>query len=64
MKTTNDDPILDVAGAAEYLGQSERWIRRSVQERRFKFTRLGRKLGFRRSWLDAYVDAKTTDAEE
>jgi excisionase family DNA binding protein len=58
-----EDPVLNVAEAAEYLGQTERWIRRSVAERRFRFARLGRKLAFRRSWLDEYMDSRTFERE-
>lgn len=62
-ETKIEDPIFDVAGAAKYLGQTERWIRRSVAEERFRFARLGRKLAFRRSWLDEYVESRTIDPE-
>ena len=63
VKTKPDDPVLDVAQAATYLGQTERWVRRSVEERRFKFARLGRRLAFRRSWLDEYVEQQTVAPE-
>lgn len=56
-----EDPVLNVTEAAEYLGQTERWVRRSVEERRFRFARFGRKLGFRRSWLDEYIESETIE---
>ncbi len=48
------DPFYDVEQAAAYLGQTPRWIRRSVEEKRIRHAHHGRKLAFRRSWLDEY----------
>lgn len=59
-----EDPMYDVAKAAEYLGQTERWVRRGVEERRFKFARMGRKLAFKKSWLDEYVESRVVDPED
>jgi excisionase family DNA binding protein len=64
VKGRPDDPVLDVAEAAAYLGQTERWVRRSVEERRFKFARLGRRLGFRRSWLDDYIESSVVEPND
>jgi excisionase family DNA binding protein len=59
------DPFYDVAGAAEYLGQTERWVRRSVNEGRLPYVRMGRRLAFRRSalekWIAEHVNAPEGD---
>ena len=59
----NPDPLLNLQEAAEYLNTTQRWMRRSVGERRIRFTRLGRRLAFRRSWLDHYVESQVTEPE-
>jgi excisionase family DNA binding protein len=64
MSVKNSDPLLSVEEAAAYLNSTTRWIRRSVAERRIRFTRLGRRLAFRRSWLDQYVDSQVTEPRE
>lgn len=52
--------LLDVEGAAAYLGTTERHIRRLVDERRIPFTKLGpgrsARLRFDTARLDAWVD--------
>ena len=59
------DPFLGVAGCAEYLGQTERWVRRSVNEGRLPYVRMGRKLAFRQSalerWIEEHVNAPEGD---
>lgn len=60
-KVENQDPLLNLQEAAQYLNTTARWMRRSVAERRIRFTHLGRKLAFRRSWLDEYVDSQITE---
>jgi excisionase family DNA binding protein len=51
--------LLDVAGAASYLGISERHIRRLVEERRMPFVKLGpgrsARLRFDTARLDAWL---------
>lgn len=59
----NRDPLLNLMEAAEYLNTTPRWMRRSVAERRLRFTHLGRRLAFRRSWLDDYVDSQVTEPD-
>lgn len=54
-----DDPFFDVAEAATYLNQTERWVRRQVNEEKIRYTRMGKLLRFRKSWLDAYVEEHT-----
>jgi excisionase family DNA binding protein len=62
-KIENPDPLLDIQTAASYLSVSERWMRRAVQERRLRFTHLGRRLYFRQSWLESYVESQASEAE-
>ena len=50
-------------GAAEYLGVTERWIRRAVEERRIPFVKLGRLVRFSVEDLDAYVASRRVEAE-
>lgn len=58
-----DDPFFDVAGAAAYLGRSERWVRGAVAERRVPYVKMNKRLAFRKSALDAWVEAHTVEAE-
>lgn len=51
-------PPLDVAGAAEYLGTSERHVRRLANERQVPYFKLGAKLRFPPDDLDAWLDAQ------
>lgn len=54
--------LLAVAEAAEYLNVTVRWMRRSVDERRIAYVKLGAHVRFRRSDLDAYVAAQLVEA--
>jgi excisionase family DNA binding protein len=58
-----DDPFFDVAGSASYLGQTERWVRRQVEEGNIRYAKMGNLLRFRRSWLDTYVEEHTVTPE-
>jgi excisionase family DNA binding protein len=49
-------PPLTTAEAADYLGVSQRFIRRLVQERRIPFYRLGKLVRFDQRDLDAFLD--------
>ncbi len=62
-KAFNPDPFLNAQEAAAYLGMSVRWIRRSVEERRIRMTKLGGRLAFKRSWLDAYAMSQVVEPE-
>lgn len=64
MSVKNPDPLLSVGEAAAYLNTTSRWMRRSVAERRLRFTHLGRRLAFRRSWLDEYVESQVVEPRE
>lgn len=54
--------LLDVAGAAERLGTTERHVRRLVSERRIPFVKVGDKVRFRPEDLERWIDANTTPA--
>jgi excisionase family DNA binding protein len=56
--------LVDVTGAAAYLGVSPRFIRRLVAERRVTFVRLGRHLRFDLADLDRFIDAGRVQAVE
>lgn len=63
-KATNvTDPFLNVVECAEYLGQTERWVRRSVNEGRLSFVRMGRRLAFRQSALEDFISEQTNAPE-
>jgi excisionase family DNA binding protein len=49
-------PPIDVAAAATYLGVSERFIRRLIQERRIESFKIGRFRRFDPYVLDAFLD--------
>lgn len=53
--------LLDVAGAAAYLGVSEVFIRRLVLERRVRYFKVGKFVRFRPPDLDAFVEAGRRD---
>ena len=59
--------LIDVPGAAEYLGTSERHIRRLVDEKRIPYTKLGpgrsARLRFDTAKLDAWLDELSVDPE-
>jgi excisionase family DNA binding protein len=59
--------LLDVDGAATYLGTSARHIRRLVAERRIPYTKLGpgrsARLRFDTTKLDAWIDQNSFEPE-
>ncbi len=59
--------LLDVKGAAGYLGTSERHVRRLVEERRIPFIKLGpgrsARLRFDTAKLDAWIEAHSFEPE-
>lgn len=59
-----EDPFFDVAEAAAYLNQTDRWVRRQVNEGKIRFARMGLHLRFRKSWLNEYVDDHTVTPED
>jgi excisionase family DNA binding protein len=54
---TDGNGLLDVAGAATYLGVTEAFVRRLVLERRVRYYKLGKFVRFRPADLDAFVEA-------
>jgi excisionase family DNA binding protein len=56
--------LLDVAGAAAYLGVSEAFVRRLVLERRVRYYKVGKFVRFRPVDLDAFVEAGRRDPVE
>ncbi|MBV8982561.1 MAG: helix-turn-helix domain-containing protein [Acidimicrobiia bacterium] len=55
-------PPINVARAAQYLGTSERHVRRLWAERRLTGIKLGGKLLFDPSELDAFLERNTVAA--
>jgi excisionase family DNA binding protein len=53
--------LLDVAGAAAYLGVSEVFVRRLVLQRRVRYFKVGKFVRFRPPDLDAFVEAGRRD---
>ncbi len=52
-----EDALVDIHGAAERLGCSERYLRRLIQERRIPFVKLGgSKVRFSLAELDAWLE--------
>lgn len=57
MTNNNHRPLLDTAGAADYMTVTQHFVRRLVRERRIPFHKIGRLVRFDPADLDAYVDA-------
>ena len=53
------EALLDKAGAADYLGTTERHVQRLWVERRIPAVKVGRKVRFRIRDLDAWIEAHT-----
>jgi excisionase family DNA binding protein len=53
--------LLTVAQAAELLGTTERFPRRLIEERRIRFTRIGRHVRIPESALAEYIRAGTVE---
>ncbi|HYH52629.1 MAG TPA: helix-turn-helix domain-containing protein [Solirubrobacterales bacterium] len=58
-----DDPLFDMAEAAEYLGMTERWMKDQLQYGTIPRTKLGRLNRFRKSHLDKWIEENTTMPE-
>jgi excisionase family DNA binding protein len=62
-RNANRRALFDIADASSYLGCSERFLRRLIQERRIPFVRLGgTKIRFSPEDLDRWVDAQRVPA--
>ena len=53
--------LLNVAGAAAYLGVTDAFVRRLVLERRVRYFKVGKFVRFRPPDLDAFVEAGRRD---
>ncbi len=56
--------LLDVDGAAAYLGLSEKSVRKRVQERSIPFIKVGALLRFKREQLDSWLDENSFAPED
>jgi excisionase family DNA binding protein len=56
--------LLDVPGAAAYLGVSTAFVRRLVLEKRVRYYKVGKFVRFRPADLDAFVEAGRQDPVE
>jgi excisionase family DNA binding protein len=63
-RPAESDGLLDVGGAAAYLGVGEAFIRRLVLEKRVRYYKLGKFVRFRAVDLDAFVEAGRNDPVE
>ncbi|WP_327725040.1 helix-turn-helix domain-containing protein [Streptomyces europaeiscabiei] len=55
------DRLLTVAEAGEMLGTGERFVRRSIAERRIRYVKLGRPARIPESAITEYVEARTVE---
>jgi excisionase family DNA binding protein len=62
--STQDDPFFTVAEAAAYLNQTEKWVRRHLEEGDLPRTKMGRLVRFRKSHLDKWIAERTGTAGE
>jgi excisionase family DNA binding protein len=54
-------PPMDSRQAAEYLGITERWLRRARAERRVPFVKMGKFVRYRPDDLDEWLDRQKID---
>jgi excisionase family DNA binding protein len=59
--TRSASSLVDVAGAASYLGTSQRFVRRLIAERRIAFHRVGRLVRLDVADLRAYLKANRVE---
>ena len=57
------DQLLTVAQAGEYLGTGERFIRRLIAQRRITYVKLGKYVRLQRSTLDDFIEAGRVASE-
>jgi excisionase family DNA binding protein len=63
MAESTNKQYLDKAAAGEYVGCSERFMSRLVDERRIRFYKVGKFVRFRIEDLDAFVVAGLVEPE-
>ncbi len=56
--------LLDIAGLADHLGVTERFIRRLVAQRRIPFCKIGKFVRFDPTDIADWVDRQRVDARE
>ena len=59
----NPDPLTDIKGGADYCCTTERHMRHLISKREITVTRIGNKVRFRISDLNAYIVTRTTPAK-
>lgn len=59
-RPSQDDPFFNIAEAAEYLNQSDKWVRRNLEEGKLPKTKMGRLVRLRKSDLDAWAREHTS----
>lgn len=62
VEETGRDGLLDVAGLADHLGVSERFVRRLVDQRRIPFHKIGKYVRFRPDEVSVWVARCKVDA--
>ena len=58
-----DNQLLTVAQAGDYLGTGERFVRRLIAERRITYVKLGKYVRLQRSILDEFIEAGRVTSE-
>ena len=59
----NPDPLLDIKQAADFYFTTQRHMRHLISKREITVTRIGNKVRFRVSDLNAYLVTRTTPAK-
>ena len=62
VEETGRDGLLDVAGLADHLGVSERFVRRLVDQRRIPFHKIGKYVRFRPDEVSVWVSRCKVEA--
>lgn len=62
MKTLAEDRLPSIKAIAQYTGDNERRIRHLINAHNFPHIKVGERIESRRSWVNAYYDAKVIKA--
>lgn len=62
--TAVTEQLIDIAGLAERLGVSERFVRRLVDERRIPFLKIGRHVRFQPDDVERWIRASRVDPSQ
>ncbi len=60
--TVTQSDLLDIAGAADRLSVTPRFIRRLVHERRLAYIKVGKYIRFDPADVDAWLEARRVEA--